>query len=199
MVEEGNHESLLNNTDGAYWSLVNAQQLTMGKTFADETDLMEERQETLAKIMSTASGTVAGPVENEEYKPKGFLQSFGLLLREQKSQFSWYIALVCGCLLAASAYPLQAYILAKTITLTGFAISQKNDALLQSTASHWALMFFVLAIGVALAYFIMGSTSNVISVVCWTDHLYKTLTQPSSRIFRLLTDKNTSRASLQSQ
>lgn len=200
VVEEGNHENLLNNTNGPYWSLVNAQKLTMGKTFADETDLTEEKQETLAKIMSTASGTAASPIENEQYKPKGFLQSFGLLLREQKSQFSWYIALLCGCLLAAAAYPLQAYILAKTITLTGVAISLKDNALLQSTASHWALMFFVLAIGVALAYFVMGSTSNVISVVRWTNHpLCDAHSLKHSRMFRLLTDKNILRAYLPSQ
>ena len=171
VVEEGNHDSLLNNTNGPYWSLVNAQKLTMGKSFADETDLVEEKHETLAKTMSTASGTAAGP-EDELYKPKAFISSFGLLLREQKSQFSWYICLLIGCLMAASAYPLQAYILAKTITS---AMIVNDDARLQATASHWSLMFFVLAIGVAFAYFTMGSSSNVISVVCHKDSPRSTL------------------------
>ncbi|KAG9231289.1 P-loop containing nucleoside triphosphate hydrolase protein [Amylocarpus encephaloides] len=164
VVEEGNHENLLTNANGPYWSLVNAQKLTMGSTFADETNLVEEKQQTLAKIMSTASGTAAGPVDDKVYKPKGFLKSFGLLLSEQKAQFLWYIALLIGCLGAAAAYPLQAYVLAKTITKTGEAVFLEDNDLLISVASHWALMFFIIAIGVGAAYFIMGATSNVISV-----------------------------------
>lgn len=92
VVEEGNHESLLTNVDGPYWSLVNAQKLTMGSTFADESNLVEHQA--LAKINSTASGTVAGSADDNVYKPKSFLNSFGLLLREQKTQFPWYAGLL---------------------------------------------------------------------------------------------------------
>ncbi|KAG9248445.1 P-loop containing nucleoside triphosphate hydrolase protein [Calycina marina] len=149
VVDEGNHENLLTNVNGPYWSLTN---------------LVEEKQETLAKIVSTASGIGASATDDKVYKPNGFLKSFGLLLSEQKAQFSWYIALIIGCLGAAAAYPLQAYVLAKTITKTGEAVFLEDNDLLISIASHWALMFFIIVIGVGAAYFIMGSTSNVIIV-----------------------------------
>lgn len=64
--------------------------------------------------------------------------------------------LCSGCIGAASAYPLQAYVLASTITKTGEAVFVGDDDLVIFVASHWALMFFVIALGVGLSYFVMG-------------------------------------------
>lgn len=162
VVEEGNHESLLSNPDGAYWALVNAQQLTMGERYADESDLVEgTKDEILTQIMSTASGGAAAADDKAAYQPRGLVKSFGLLLSEQKSQFIWYTLLIAGCVGAASAYPLQAYIFAKILGVVVLPFSE-----LPAASAHWALMFFVLALAVGFTYFVMGSTSNVISVVC---------------------------------
>jgi len=193
VVEQGNHESLLNNPDGAYSRLVAAQQLNIGTTHADDPDLVEAKHATLATIKSNASGTPT-IVEENGYKPKGFINSFGLLLREQKTQFVWYLGLLTGCLMAASAYPLQAYILAKIVNIVVLPMDK-----LQAAASKWSLFFFVLALGVAAAYFIMGSTANVISVVSPSSqdsgHMFhaENTADYQSRTLPALTDKNTLR------
>lgn len=65
-----------------------------------------------------------------------------------------------GCAGAGQANAVQAYIfshLINVITFTGSA--------LQAASNHWSLMFFILAIGTALAYFILGFSSNTISTV----------------------------------
>ena len=59
-----------------------------------------------------------------------------------------------------AATPLQAYLFAQlmqVITKTGKA--------LEAAANHWALMFFILAIGIGVGYFLLGMSSNTISTV----------------------------------
>lgn len=161
VIEEGTHESLLDNEDGAYWALVNAQKLTMGEAFADESDLIEiAKTGTLDRSMSAASGGAAASEEEAPWKTKGLINSFGRLLLEQGGQWPWYMLLCLGCMAAASAYPLQAWLFAKLLNVVILPILQ-----LASASSYWALRFFILALGSGLAYFILGSSSNVISVV----------------------------------
>jgi hypothetical protein len=91
VIEQGTHESLLANEDGAYWALVNAQKLSMGDSFADETDLVEDDSKTsLARALTNASGEANINAAEVAWKPKGFFTSFGLLLWEQRSHKLWY-------------------------------------------------------------------------------------------------------------
>ena len=98
MIEQGTHESLLSNENGAYWALVNAQQLSMGESFADESDLIESsRMDTLVRELSAAEDAKAHQ-EESLYQRKGLVQSFGLLLYEQKIHWPWYLLLTIGCM-----------------------------------------------------------------------------------------------------
>lgn len=159
VVEEGNHESLLANKEGAYWALVNAQMLSMGESFAEESDLVEGAKmgQVLSRQMSSASGT---HVEEEViYKNKGFFTSFGLLMREQTKHWFYYLLLIVGCAGAASGTAIQAYLFAQllnVVVLIGEALA--------AASRHWALMFFILAIGVGVAYFTLGASSNTIAI-----------------------------------
>lgn len=95
VVEQGSHESLLADSDGAYWALVNAQKLSMGEVHAEESDLVEESSmDPLVRQQSSgAGGAVVGPQE-DLYQPRGLVRSFGLLLLEQKSHWAWYAILL---------------------------------------------------------------------------------------------------------
>ena len=161
IVEEGTHESLLADKDGAYWALVNAQKLAMGEGYADESDLIESaKTEPLIPTMSAASGGEKKTEEPTSWKRKGFFTSFGRLLYEQTSQWPFYVLLLSGCFGAAAAFPLQAWLFAKLLNV----ISVPPDEV-SSASSHWALMFFVLALAVAVAYFTLGASSHAISMV----------------------------------
>lgn len=93
VIEEGTHESLLANKDGAYSALVNAQKLSMGEGFADESDLVEGTNVALEQVFSNASGDPNLMATEIAWKPKGFFQSFGLLIWEQRSNWKWYTLL----------------------------------------------------------------------------------------------------------
>jgi ATP-binding cassette subfamily B (MDR/TAP) protein 1 len=55
---------------------------------------------------------------------------------------------------------MQAYLFAQFMQVVTYTGQQ-----LQSASSHWALMFFILALGVGLAYFTLGWSSHNIAVV----------------------------------
>ncbi|RDW67692.1 ABC transporter transmembrane region-containing protein [Coleophoma cylindrospora] len=155
VIEQGSHESLLENENGAYWALVNAQKLSLGEGFADESDLVEP----LARQASTATLAVQEAEIETPYENKGLIRSFGLLLYEQKSQFPMYFVMLGACMTAGAGFPVQAFLFAQLISVFQYTGTQLKDS-----ASHWSLMFFILAICVGCAYFILGWSSNTISV-----------------------------------
>jgi ATP-binding cassette subfamily B (MDR/TAP) protein 1 len=89
VIEEGTHESLLSNPDGAYWALVNAQQLSMNDTFPEEKENKIQSSGALVRVQSEGSGVLSDKEVTETYKPKSFFGSFGLLIYEQRSQWPW--------------------------------------------------------------------------------------------------------------
>jgi ATP-binding cassette subfamily B (MDR/TAP) protein 1 len=151
-VEQGTHEELLANEDGVYHGLVHAQQLTLG-----------DSEELELKRTATGSSVVAGNGTKDEeketndanstetYKPKGFFQSFGLLVMEQRQHAVWFIATLLGAMLAAAAYPIQAFLMAKLILVFG-----EVDQKLIDDTNHWALLFVALACSTGAAYFVLG-------------------------------------------
>lgn len=168
-VEEGTHEELLLDEDGVYHGLVNAQAITMGKEELQDEDSLG------LDLISVPSNKAAEPdvvipsaplpesEEEPQYKRKSFLNSFGRLVLEQRGNWFLYSLIMIAVLGAGVVYPLQAYIFAQLIysfTLTGQA--------LVNTGNHWALMFFIEALGVFLAYFILGWSSHLVSIVVST-------------------------------
>jgi len=59
-----------------------------------------------------------------------------------------------------ASYALQSWLFAHIIEVFDYQGQRLAD-----TASFWALMFFVLALGVALCYFPVGFSSNTCSMV----------------------------------
>ena len=88
VIEEGTHESLLSNPDGAYWALVNAQHLCMDEAFPEAADKIQSSG-TLVRAQSEGSEVANDMEVKETYNPKSFFGSFGLLMYEQRSQWPW--------------------------------------------------------------------------------------------------------------
>ncbi|KAB8302301.1 hypothetical protein EYC80_005737 [Monilinia laxa] len=156
LVEEGTHEGLLSNPDGAYSALVNAQQLSLGEVHQDESNLVE----TMDPLIREMSAAEKDREEREAvaYKPKGISTSFGLFLYEQRSRWHWYLMLVIGAVAAGATYPIQAYLFAQLLSVFSY-----TGAKLKSATEHYALMFFILGLGAGAAWFIMGYSSTIIS------------------------------------
>lgn len=102
LIEQGTHEELLEDENGVYHGLVYAQQLTLG----DAEDL--ELQKASTQGSTSAGGVSEGAMAEKEeesteptYKTKGLLQSFGLLVVEQRKHFVWFILTLMGAMMAA--------------------------------------------------------------------------------------------------
>jgi ATP-binding cassette subfamily B (MDR/TAP) protein 1 len=70
---------------------------------------------------------------------------------------------IVGCLGGASGNPIQSYFFAQSLNVTVLTGKALADA-----SAHWALMFFILAIGIAAGYFILGWSSNSLAMVSIT-------------------------------
>ncbi|KIY02997.1 uncharacterized protein Z520_01463 [Fonsecaea multimorphosa CBS 102226] len=158
-MEEGTHASLLAIADGVYAGLVHAQQLeaetapqTNESIEASELEQLERRDTGVSAKQHEETAT--------KYKDRGFIMSVGRILYEQQQYSMFYVLIVLAAMAAGSAFSLQSWIFAQLMevfTFTGQRLKERGD--------FWSLMFFVLALGMAAAYFILGFLSNHISVL----------------------------------
>ncbi|KAJ4364631.1 ABC-type transporter tr06 [Neocucurbitaria cava] len=170
-IEQGTHEELLKIEAGVYHGLVHAQELAM------EVEEQTIEEPSLKKIQSTdieeTEAHERGSHTSEldpEYKNKGLIGSFGRLIFEQRHHWILYTIVIIGVLGGGVVYPLQAYLFASIInvfTLTGPELVRQGN--------FWAGMFGVLAAGVGLAYFILGSASHLISIQVTRDYRHEYL------------------------
>jgi ATP-binding cassette subfamily B (MDR/TAP) protein 1 len=190
LVEQGTHEELLQFEDGIYHGLVRAQALSMGHDNVEDDMIVldDERPKdpeksgdsgkTDSRSVTATSSTDPAPAL-EKYQNRGFFRSFGVILYEQRTHWMLYGVVIigamggggkfiCGLLSLPRAaltsyvavYPIQAFLFAKiieTFTLQGQALVDKGN--------FWSLMFFILAIGVFIAYFILGYAAHQASTV----------------------------------
>ncbi|KAI3323373.1 P-loop containing nucleoside triphosphate hydrolase protein [Xylariaceae sp. AK1471] len=156
VVEQGNHESLLQNDQGVYYGLVHAQQLSLGEpTEASDSEGPEEEDLSaiLTREKSAAISDMADRPKSEGWKNQGLIGSFGKLLYEQRSRFPYYGIIIVAAAAAGSGAPLQAWLFAKIIV-----VFQDIFDLPKFTreANFWSLIWVILGIGVGLGYFALG-------------------------------------------
>lgn len=113
VVEQGTHDSLLENDTGVYYGLVHAQQLALGEpTEATDSDSPEEDLSTvLTREKSAAYSDIIATSHTAKWVNQGLFGSFGRLLYEQKSRFPFYGLIITFSMLTAG----KLYI---TITIT---------------------------------------------------------------------------------
>jgi ATP-binding cassette, subfamily B (MDR/TAP), member 1 len=136
-----------------YYSLVHAQQLSLGEPAedSDEDTPEEDIGRILSREKSAAVSENNSTIQAQEKKARSLFTSFGRLLYEQKSRWPYYILTVFAAMCAGSAIPLQAYLFAKIIVVFNYTGQRLLDE-----SNFYSLMWLVLAIGVGLAYFCMG-------------------------------------------
>lgn len=155
VVEQGTHESLLENDEGVYYGLVHAQQLSLGDQTEDSDS--DNKEEDLGAVLDREKSAARSEADSTRQKTqavnRNLFQSFGRLLYEQRSRWLLCILTVvfAGC--AAAGTPLQAWLFAKVIVV--FNPDNGPDKI-RSDSNFWSLMWVILAIGVGLSYFFMG-------------------------------------------
>ncbi|QSS63796.1 multidrug resistance protein [Histoplasma capsulatum] len=173
VVEQGTHDELVA-AGGAYAHLVRAQDLG-GKVDEDpgEDSLGVAESTTPMKggvslLRSTTTRSAVGPTEatvdgseRPLYEMKhSLLKCLYIFLKEQKGIKFQYILVVISCIAGGLTYPAQAVLFSRLVsvfTLQGSAMLERGD--------FFSLMFFMVAIGNFIAYFLLGYVSNRIAQV----------------------------------
>ncbi|KAG5304367.1 ABC multidrug transporter [Histoplasma capsulatum G186AR] len=168
-IEQGTHEELLE-FKGLYHTLVENQRLEMGEQDPDiQGQASPKRQvEDMQSILKEASRTddAGGPDQAPvlTYKARSLVNSVGLFLWEQRKLWYLDVAIVIAAAGCGSAFAIQSYIFAQ---LT--AVFQLSGDQLINRSEFWALMFFILALGVGFFYFVLGFSSTSLSAnICGT-------------------------------
>lgn len=116
VIQQGTHDSLLEDRDGAYSKLVYAQQLVVNapSSLASEESLDEKKSKRESIVIEEECYET--PVDSESgdktqlekipdrLKSRGILQSFGMLLAEQKRNWIRYLLMVVAAMAAACKY-----------------------------------------------------------------------------------------------
>lgn len=183
-AEEGSHAELAMK-GGIYQSLVHAQQLEslpyaeLENQEKHNRESQKEESEQLEKIPSLDENGADQPDLKQASKLSHFRRSLPLLY-EQRARWRLYLltlvgAVGAGCMvisliremfflhkanLIIAGFALQSWLFAQLIQAFQFTGQKLADA-----ANFWALMLFILALAMAAFYFILGFTSNRISVV----------------------------------
>ncbi|KAJ5369082.1 uncharacterized protein N7496_008842 [Penicillium cataractarum] len=177
IVEQGTHEELLAMEDGLYRGLVNAQKLEIAaEEEAEVTEVTEALVEELDRSTTIKSEQVQED-RKEKVKTRGFFRSTGVFIYEAKTHWFLCLTAVLGALGAASAFPLQSWLFANLIDVFRLTGQELVDG-----ANFWALIFFILALGIALCYATVGFSANRLSVEisssCRTEYFQNILKKP---------------------
>ncbi|KAK3942691.1 putative ABC multidrug transporter [Diplogelasinospora grovesii] len=156
VVEEGTHDGLLSNEEGAYYGLVHAQKLSLGDETGEET--IEEEEDIGAVLSREKSAAAKSDHETQKpsnWKERNLINGFGKLLYEQRSRFPLYAIALVAAMGAAAAVPLQAYLFAKVVV-----VFQEFGTQLMNDAAFWSKMWAILAAGIGLSYFLTAAVST---------------------------------------
>lgn len=156
VVEQGTHEGLLQDPNGAYYGLVHAQTLSLGEgqeegkeeTLEEEDiSVMLAREKSAAKVDSDESNNNQGG-NAKLWTQRGLFNSFGRLLYEQRRLFPLYVLALFAVMGAAAAVPMQAYLFAKIIAVF------QNIVTIMDSVTFWSKMWATLAAVVGTCYFL---------------------------------------------
>ncbi|KAH8153391.1 uncharacterized protein LAJ45_02203 [Morchella importuna] len=177
VLETGTHEELLSRPNGAYAGLVNGQTLSMGDREGalsdDEEDVVKLEEEDATNVNERLRRTTtwrskvsigkgkdsshhsdveaAHPTKTKEL---GAVNCISLLLWEQRYLWPFYLLGLIGAAGGGASFPAQSILLGKFLETFQ---SIDNPSEFEERANFWALMFFVLAMGVGVFYFMMGA------------------------------------------
>jgi ATP-binding cassette subfamily B (MDR/TAP) protein 1 len=181
-VEQGTHQSLVDDPNSAYSALIRAQSLHL--TASDHVE-SEEQYIDADGVSEKLTNNVHQDVRPEPLnidhtiptvKSRNLFQTFERLLRTQRAHWYALVGIVVAAMAVAAATPIQAWLFAKVLGI--FLLSTEAA---KSRANFWALMWLALATGSGLANLCEGwvglrvqySVSAVYKTQYFTDMLYQ--------------------------
>lgn len=150
VVEQGTHKALVEKPAGLYHALVQKQSLglpvSQDESVGPSTESGEEFEKMPVEQHNEWTDSVKSPIESPT--SPGMMQSFGIILKEQRGQWYSYLGILVSAMSVAACTPIQAWLFAKVLEVF---LLDKDDA--EREASFWGLMWLALAAFVGIAYF----------------------------------------------
>ncbi|KAF2759747.1 multidrug resistance protein [Pseudovirgaria hyperparasitica] len=167
IIEQGTHDQLLEIPDGAYARLVKAQDLGKkhdGGLITDDEEI-RRGEENMQLLRTKTTEVQVESFSDDPSTPKrsmgyGLLKCIYLIIKQQRSLWLLFFLVLIDGTLGGLAYPALAILFARSIT----AFTLPPDEMVDQ-GDFYALMFFIVAIVILLAYFSMGWWTNQISQI----------------------------------
>jgi ABC-type multidrug transport system fused ATPase/permease subunit len=176
VVEQGTHETLLENTEGAYYGLVHAQKLSMDDTGEE---VVYEGNPILDREKSNIQQDTASSPTESKGRGKNLFRGLGRLLYEQRKCFPLYAIAILFSGAAGASVPLQAYLFGQ-VTVVFREIGQQ----LLDDSTFWCKIWAAVAVGIGFSYFVAvgvaTTVENFISSVYRQEYFESILLQRSS-------------------
>ncbi|KAF1990515.1 P-loop containing nucleoside triphosphate hydrolase protein [Aulographum hederae CBS 113979] len=166
IVEIGTHQSLRGLENSIYKRLWEAQEIkslrASGNVYSNDEyhDGMSRlsAQEPLIKPKTPEEMDRPSIDEEAQTKPRiGPLTCIISIFVSQKKYWWAYLLLITGSAVGGALFPMQAYLYAKLITTF-----QLTGAALVSRSNFWAMIWFIVALVVAIAYFVIGGIGTAL-------------------------------------
>lgn len=176
VLESGTHQSLLA-MNGKYAQLDEAQRLDETIQYTsqplEKSEIQEDNKIDATKLQlnetvqsrKTFDG-MSSPLTLDPPKSSLF-RSLWTSLLDHRVLMRLFVAVVPTCVIAGGVYPAQAILFGHSVSRLG-----KFDSNIQKTENFWSLMWFVVAIGVIIAFFLMGTISSIMGTT--TKFYYQT-------------------------
>ena len=157
VLEQGDHLSLLK-SNGLYTNIFNSQTLRSSSMSTHSiTNRVHSQQSSLesSEKMPTTSEIFVAASKLESPAPKthdaslSLISCIAMIFREQRTIRTLFCFGCLACAVAGGAYPGQAVIFAKSVAV----LSEQGQELVRG-GTYWALLWFLLAIGVSLTFWI---------------------------------------------
>ncbi|CAD6589118.1 MAG: hypothetical protein ASARMPREDX12_003604 [Alectoria sarmentosa] len=164
IVEEGDHSSLLD-SNGHYAKMYNRQTFSFPATLGPEDSGENDKQPSFvgtenpipSKSEEVSGFGAMGPPAPEFLDTKiPLLSCLAMIFREQHKVRNLFLIGCTACVAAGAVYPGQVVVFAKSVSVLN---QNSRDLVLNGT--FWALLWFVLAVGVCLTFMIFGTVFTI--------------------------------------
>lgn len=176
VIEEGDHSSLLD-SNGHYAKLFNRQMLSFPLSLSQRDSGINDKQQSFGGIEKPTPSTAevvpefdgTEPSVPELYEPKmSILSCLTMIFREQQKMRTLFLVGCIACVAAGAVYPGQAVVFAKSISV----LSQDGTELVRN-GTFWALLWFILAIGVCITFQVSGTIFAIVGSTIMRTYRYE--------------------------